>query len=102
MKAIYSKYLLCLALTVAVSPFSQAASSGIIHFRGEIVEGGCQWAPASANVAMTCSEKGKLITQTVALNSLDGVTLHNDSTLQTNVRYLNPQHTLAILQVTYL
>lgn len=101
MKAIYTKYLLCLALSVAVTPLSQATSSGIIHFRGEIVEGGCQWAPASSSVAMTCTEKGKPVTQTVALSSLDGVTVHNDSTMQTRVQYLDSQHKTAVLHVTY-
>ncbi|AJZ88945.1 hypothetical protein VW41_07850 [Klebsiella michiganensis] len=100
-KASYKQYLLCLALGIAVSPLSQAASSGIIHFRGEIVEGGCQWAPANSSVAMTCTEKGKPVTQTVALSSLDGITLHNDSTMQTRVQYLDPQRKTAVLYVTY-
>ncbi|SMG52830.1 hypothetical protein [Cedecea sp. NFIX57] len=101
MKASLQQYLLCLALGIVVSPLSQAASSGIIHFRGEIVEGGCQWTPASTNIAMTCTEKGKPVTQTVALSALDGVTLHNDSTMQTRVQYLDPQRKTAVLYVTY-
>ncbi|WP_254065341.1 hypothetical protein [Cedecea sp. FDAARGOS_727] len=101
MKTACAKYLLCLALGMAVSSLSQAASSGVIHFRGEIVEGGCQWAPASADVAVTCSQQGKPVTQTLALNSLNGITLYSDSTVQTRVQYLDAQHKLAVLQVTY-
>lgn len=96
------KHLCCIAALASLSAFTHADDSGgVIHFRGEIVEGGCGLSHQQQAVNITCSNKGKPVTHSVAYSALNNYTVHNDSSIHTDIRYLDPQKTLAIVSVTY-
>ncbi|MEL4014466.1 hypothetical protein [Dryocola clanedunensis] len=96
------KMFLCIAALASVSTFAHAdGNSGVIHFRGEIVEGGCGLSPQEQRVNITCSNKGKPVTHTVALAGLNAWSVRGDSLMHTNIHYLDPQKRLAIISATY-
>ncbi|MCT4704284.1 hypothetical protein MUA02_20750 [Enterobacteriaceae bacterium H20N1] len=96
------KTFLCIAAFAALSPLSHASpTGGVIHFRGAIVEGGCDIASQERAVKITCNQQGKAVTRTVPYSKLADYTVHSDSTMQTNIRYLDPQRRLALVSVTY-
>lgn len=97
------KKLLCVAALMAFFPFSYAQSAdGVIHFQGEIVEAGCSVTPQGKMVSISCNKQGKSAVYSVALTQLANYTIHSNSSIKTHVRYLDPQHHLAILEITYL
>ena len=77
------------------------ASDGVIHFRGSIVEDTCHFATQEQSVKLTCVQNGKPVTQTVAFNQLNNFKPDSDVPLTTHIHYLDAQHKLAILEVTY-
>lgn len=96
------KKLLCVTALAILSPLAQAGTDGgVIHFRGEIVEGGCNFKTLDQKVSIACSKDGKPAIYNVALSQLENYTLHSDSLIHTSVRYLDPQRRLAIMDVTY-
>lgn len=96
------KKLFFVAVLASVSSFSLAGSDrGTIHFQGAIVEGGCDFSPGQQNVNITCSEMGKPVTRAVSYANLSDYTSRRDSTLHTDIRYLDPNKRLAIVSVTY-
>lgn len=100
-KATLKSYL-CIAALASVSIFAHAdKNSGVIHFRGEIVEGGCGFSPQEQWINIICSNKGKPVTHTVALSGLNAWSVRGDSLMHTNIRYLDPQKRLAIVSVAY-
>lgn len=80
-----------------------AASTGRINFVGAIVEDGCdvRQLEQTAQVNMTCPTQGKMVEQTVSLAQLDTGSIRSDNNVAVNVKYLNPQKTLAIVSMSY-
>jgi type 1 fimbria pilin len=96
------KRLLCVVALAILAPLSQVhADGGVIHFRGEIVEGGCDFKPQNQKVSISCYKDGKPATYHVALNQLDNYSIRSDSLVHTSIRYLDPQRRLAVMNVTY-
>lgn len=96
------KKLLCVTALTVLSPLAQAgADSGVIHFRGAIVEGGCNFKPQDKKISIACYKDGKPATYNVTASQLDNYTVRSDSLFHTTIRYLNPQRSLAIMDVTY-
>ncbi|WP_324117654.1 hypothetical protein [Buttiauxella sp.] len=77
------------------------ASDGVIHFQGAIVEGPCHLSSQEQSVAFTCERNGKPVVQTVAFNQLNNFKPDSDVPLTTHIHYLDAQHKLAVLEVTY-
>ena len=77
------------------------ASDGVIHFQGSIVEGPCHLSSQEQSVAFTCERNGKSVVQTVAFNQLNNFKSNSDVPLTTHIHYLDTQHKLAVLEVTY-
>lgn len=77
------------------------ASSGVIHFQGAIVEEGCYLSPQEQSVKFSCSQNGQPVVQTVSYNKLNNFVPHSDAIETTQIRYLDAQHKLAIVEVTY-
>lgn len=103
MKNLTFKTLLCFAALVALSPLSHAQSNGgVIHFQGAIVEAGCGVSQQDKVFSISCSKQGKPAVYKVTLTQLANFSVHSNSPIKTHVRYLDPQHRLAILDITYM
>lgn len=100
-KATFKKFL-CVTVLAVFSPLTQAGTDGgVIHFRGAVVEGGCNITPQNQKVEFSCYKEGEPITFTVALNQLADGPIHSDGLMHTDVQYLDPQRRLAIVNVTW-
>jgi hypothetical protein len=77
------------------------ASSGVIHFQGSVVEGACKTLQQDNSVRFSCSQNGKPVAHTVKVSRLENYTLHTDSSLVTKLQYLDEQHRMAILHISY-
>lgn len=93
--------IISLLLVLSFPLVNAQASEGVIHFRGAIVESPCNFAPQQQSTELTCSENGKRVVRTVALNKLNNYTPQSDVPLSTKIHYLNAQRNLAVLEVTY-
>ncbi|CAH6635833.1 type 1 fimbrial protein [Pseudocitrobacter vendiensis] len=106
MKAFFGNALLILCFTPALCFDALAESErlgqgGVIHFRGQIVEGGCSVVPSTRNVNVSCYRDGAHHQNTIPVTSLShGETQHlKEATL--DLQWLNKQKTLAVISVQY-
>ncbi len=100
-KPVFKKFL-CIAVLAAFSSLTQAGTDGgMIHFTGAIVEGGCGITPQDQKVEFSCYKQGTATISTVALDQLANGSIHSDSLMHTDIQYLNPQRSLAIVTVAY-
>ncbi|ELY3084577.1 fimbrial assembly protein [Klebsiella aerogenes] len=77
---------------------TSSAASGVIRFHGGVVEPPCQIRSSEDQVSMACA-KQKSVTfsaQQVARGDLQHANIKS-----TQLTYINPQHTNAILEVNY-
>lgn len=96
------KKFLCAAVFAILSPLSPAnADGGIIHFQGAIVEEGCGVTPQDQKVIFSCYKQGIPTTFTVALDQLANDSVRSDSLIHTDIHYLDSQHRLAVVNITY-
>ncbi|HDT2077695.1 MULTISPECIES: type 1 fimbrial protein [Enterobacter] len=77
------------------------ANGGVIHFRGAIVADPCEVTPQQRQFAMSCPDNNRMQTRMVSYEeALNGT--ETDSSLATlSMKYLNPEKTLAIVQIQY-
>lgn len=104
MKTVSLRRSLLLPIFVLAFPLLNAhASGGVIHFQGAIVEDGCRLSqsPQAQSVKFSCTQNGKPIVQTIALNKLNNYKVGGDAPFSTKMRYIDAQHQLAVLEVTY-
>ena len=90
-----------LLLAGSISSIAGAATGGVIHFEGMIVESPCDVNLQSKDVIMACHREGQMKTRTIALNKLtrEQQGVQNVATMKRN--YLNPERTVAILDIVY-
>ncbi|EML2065362.1 type 1 fimbrial protein [Enterobacter asburiae] len=76
-------------------------NGGIIHFRGAIVADPCEVTPQKQHFAMSCPNNNRMQTRMVSYEeALNGKV--SDSSLATlNMKYLNPEKTLAVIEIQY-
>lgn len=80
-------------------PLANSASSGVINFRGAIVAGGCTVNHSQSTVNISCyNDKGKVVHTTAPINSAN---VKFPSGKISSIKWLNPQHTLGIMNITY-
>ncbi|EOW6722454.1 type 1 fimbrial protein [Cronobacter dublinensis] len=92
-----SFYAVAVTAALAFSPASaQAQAGGTIAFHGAIVEEVCSVAHNAARIELTCP-RGH---QTLSLRS-SGVRETHSPWVHSRLDYLNPEHTLGILTLTY-
>ena len=78
-----------------------AANSGVIHFRGQIVEPPCDYQPSPTKMSVNCYQDGKNDVQTLSMKSLlQGQQFVNDKSTAT-LHWLNTDKNAAILTVQY-
>lgn len=90
-----------LLLAGSASSVAGAATGGIIHFEGMIVESPCDVNVNARNVVMACDREGQVKTRTIALSKLsqEQQGVQNIATMKIN--YMNPARTLAIIDIVY-
>lgn len=106
MKAFLGNVLLILCLMPAAGVEARAESErsgqgGVIHFHGQIVEGGCAVDPSSRSVKVSCYRNGTHHINTIPVTALTrGETQRlPDATL--DLQWVNAQKTLAVISVQY-
>ena len=77
------------------------AEGGVIHFRGAIVADPCEVTQQHRQLAVSCPDKNRMQTRMVSYDdALNGMT--TPSSLATvDMKYLNPEKTLAVVQIQY-
>ena len=70
MKTFLHSFTVPLSLLILSSTPSLAASDGIIHFRGQIVETPCDYQSSSQRINVSCYENGKYKVQTTNVSDL--------------------------------
>ncbi|MDT3665841.1 type 1 fimbrial protein [Cronobacter dublinensis] len=91
------------AVTAALgfSPASaKAQTGGTIAFHGAIVEEVCSVAHNAARIELSCPRGHQVHRQTLSLRS-SGVRETHSPWVHSRLDYLNPEHTLGILTLTY-
>lgn len=102
MKTVSLRRSMLLPTLVLAFPLINAhASSGVIHFQGAIVEEGCRLSHQEQSVKFSCTQNGEPVVQTIALNKLNNYKAGGDAPFSTKMRYIDVQHQLAVLEVTY-
>jgi type 1 fimbria pilin len=74
---------------------------GVIHFRGAIVADPCEISPQQGQLSVSCPDNNRMQTHRVSYE--DALNGHNAFSSLTNIsmKYLNPEKTLAVVQVDY-
>lgn len=90
--------LLCANLYGSVA---SAATGGVIHFEGAIVESPCDVTIVSHQASVSCERAGQAKTQNFSLQKLTQEQRAYNNLLTMKMNYLNPRHTLAVVDVTY-
>jgi len=94
-----SRIKLAAALVLAAT-FTPAYASNVIHFIGQIVEGPCVISPTSRTLSVSCPQESKMHTQQVSYSdALYGAAVTDRATI--SMKYINPEKSLAIVQVDY-
>ncbi|OAT18136.1 hypothetical protein M977_03657 [Buttiauxella gaviniae ATCC 51604] len=102
MKTVSLRRSFLLPVFVLAFPLLNAhASGGVIHFQGAIVEEGCRLSNQEHSVKFSCTQNGEPVVQTIALNKLNNYTAGGDAPFSTKMRYIDAQHQLAVLEITY-
>jgi type 1 fimbria pilin len=79
------------------SPIASAAN-GVIRFHGGVVEPPCQIRSSEAQVSMVCAKQKPV---TLSARQVASGDLQHANIKSTQLTYINPQHTNAILEVNY-
>lgn len=76
------------------------AGSATIHITGQIVEDPCHVLPGDRDIKVTCPQDGKLQIRGVSYRAASSASV-DAGNVDVSMRYLNPERSLAILQVDY-
>ncbi|BBS36706.1 type 1 fimbrial protein [Enterobacter cloacae complex sp. 2024EL-00215] len=94
---------LALIISAFIPPAFSATvvDGGVIHFRGAIVADPCEVTPQQRQLAMSCPDNNRMQTRTISYeDALNGK--ETASSLATlSMKYLNPEKTLAVVQIQY-
>ena len=88
-------------LTLLCSVQSHAASDGIIHFTGQIVESPCDYQANARQVSVSCFEEGTPRVETINVKDLFPGRKVTNAKTTASLRWVNPEKNLAILTVEY-
>lgn len=73
---------------------------GAIHFRGAIVEGGCETRAQNQNLQLSCLQNNQMQTRQIHVNEATGQSL-SSPVAQVQMRYLDEQQSRAEVTITY-
>ena len=77
------------------------ANGGVIHFRGAIVADPCEVTPQQRQFAMSCPDNNRMQTRMVSYEEALNGTVTDSSLATLSMKYLNPEKTLAVVQIQY-
>ncbi|QGN37608.1 type 1 fimbrial protein [Klebsiella oxytoca] len=77
---------------------AEQVQAGVIYFYGQVVETPCQLDAVNHQVFMDCPNQK---TVRISTQQLEKGNIHNENIRSAQIRYLNPQKTLAIVEVDY-
>lgn len=92
-----------LIVSAAFTPAFSATTvaGGVIHFRGAIVSDPCDISAKSNNLVMSCPENNRMQSRTVSYtDALNGRSAY-PHLANVSMKYINPEKTLAVVQVDY-
>ena len=76
-------------------------NGGVIHFRGMIVEDPCEITPQKQQFALSCPKDGQMQTTQVSYQDAISGRNENPDTARVSMKYLNPEKSLAVVQIDY-
>ena len=86
-------------LPSCISPaIAEQTVAGVVHFYGRVVEAPCQLDAINNQVIMDCP---RAETIKISAQQLEKGNIRNENIRSAQLRYINPQRTLAILDVDY-
>ncbi|WP_417315337.1 type 1 fimbrial protein [Enterobacter sp.] len=88
---------------VAFTPAFAATTvpGGVIHFRGAIVSDPCEISSGANHLVMACPENNRMQARTVSYNdALNGRSAY-PNLASVSMKYMNPEKSLAVVQVDY-
>lgn len=85
-------------LTVTLAP---AFADNVIHFTGQIVEDPCNISPGAHRLSITCPQDKKMTTRQVSYQDVINGNVPAADRATVSMKYINPQKSLAIVQVDY-
>lgn len=79
-------------------PFANSAAGGVINFRGSIVEGGCTMSNSQHTIDIGCYNNNKVVHTVAPINS---TSINFPKGKVSSVKWVNAQHTLGIISISY-
>lgn len=96
---IYAPLAALFILPSFVNPvLAEQTVAGVIHFYGRVVEAPCQLNTIKDQIIMDCPRADAI---KISAQQLEKGNIHNENIRSAQLRYINPQLTLAILDVDY-
>lgn len=98
---------LAAGLGLIASAFSLPAYSatvvdgGVIHFRGAVVADPCEVTPQQRQFALSCPNNNHMQTRMVSYEEALNGKVSDSSLVTLNMKYLNPEKTLAVVEIQY-
>ena len=96
---IYAPLAALFILPSFVNPvLAEQTVAGVIHFYGRVVEAPCQLNTIKDEIIMDCPRADVI---KISAQQLEKGNIHNENIRSAQLRYINPQRTLDILDVDY-
>lgn len=98
----FTRFISVIVPLISFSCFSAlAANSGVIHFRGEIVDPPCDYQPSSTKMSVSCYRDGGNHVQVVPIKTLiRGQQIVNEKSTA-RLQWVNKKENAAVLIVEY-
>jgi len=80
---------------------SSPVAANVIHFTGEIVEPPCTVSPDAHRLSVSCPHNNSMSTQQVNYKEALSGTVNAADRATISMKYLNPEKSLAVVQVDY-
>ncbi|WP_333891340.1 type 1 fimbrial protein [Atlantibacter subterraneus] len=94
--------LCCLSFfSCSLTVFSASAADGVIHFRGSIVEEGCDFSHSQRQFRVVCPVGTKRVTQTFAVADINSAKIKSNVPASVQLHYLDERKKLAVINVVY-
>lgn len=94
-------FLPALLLSAVCSSVSMASTGGVIYFEGAIVESPCDVSVDAHKATVACDRQGQAKTQQFSLKKLTQEQSGLGNLVTMKINYLNPAHTLAVMDIIY-
>ncbi|URO00783.1 type 1 fimbrial protein [Leclercia adecarboxylata] len=78
-----------------------AFAGNVIHITGRIVEDPCNISPGAHRLSITCPQNNTMATQQVSYQDVLAGNVPASDRATVSMKYINPQKSLAIVQVDY-